>query len=111
MSLACSEAELLPKLKFTSWPPTARPPSSCPSVHTEVPRNGLKGFLVLKNMAFDTKIKCLAYSEAKLRNSLFIPQGGIFLENRKIGIGHGPILVHIPRPVQGLFCALCIRGQ
>ena len=104
------EAKILPpwRVPWLATVPTSPPWPTYQSVASE---NGLKLFLVLKNMAFDTKIKCLAYSEAKLRNSPFIPQGGIFLENRKIGIGHGPILVHILRPVQGLFCALYIREQ
>ena len=61
MSLVCSEAELLPKLKFhfLKSPCTARPPSAWPSDQSEVPKNGLKWFPIPQILWLDTKTNYL----------------------------------------------------
>ena len=69
MYLACSEADLLPKLEFhflkSSLPPTAHPLCSWPSGQSEVAKNGPKWFSITQNMGFDTMLM-LACSEAEL---------------------------------------------
>ena len=49
------------------WPPTAPPPCSWPSDQSEAPENGPKLFSIPKNLGLDTKLKCLAWPEAKLQ--------------------------------------------
>ena len=61
-----------------SWPPTAPPPCSWPSDQSEALVNGPKWFSIPKNHGLDTKLKCLAWTEAKLQYMQFWPKIPIF---------------------------------
>ena len=49
------------------WPPTVPPACSWPSDRSEDHENAPKWFFMPKNLGLDTKFKCLAWPEAKLR--------------------------------------------
>ena len=61
-----------------SWPPSAPPPCSWPSDQSEALVNGPKWFSIPKNHGLDTKLKCLAWTEAKLQYMQFWPKIPIF---------------------------------
>ena len=61
-----------------SWPPTAPPPCSWPSDQSEALVNGPKLFSIPKNHGLDTKLKCLAWTEAKLQYMQVLAQNTHF---------------------------------